>query len=157
MNVLDESAPSVVFQPPKLTEVVEMINLMGKISTRAAEDRSRDMGSAGGQGKAQQSGGQQSFRDQAIASLPAPEQMQRKLVSHIQGEIRSLSRQARSIARSNRAGSAYLLSELYRKIRRLSTLIEELLQASIEVIKRFYIAVFIDNQPLILTAGKMSH
>lgn len=156
-STLAEGAQTVVFQPHKLTEIVEMIDLMGKISTRAAEDRSQDMGSGAQTGGAQQAGtGQQSARDLAIANLPAAEQMQQKLVKHIRSEMRTLNSQARAAARSNATGSAYLLNELYRKIRRLSGLIEELLQASIEVIKRFYIAVFIDNQPLIVTAGKMA-
>lgn len=147
--------PAVVFQPQKLTEIVEMIDLMGRISERVREDNSQDAaggGSSGsGQGKKGKSGGT-STRDQAIASLPAPLVMQQRLVHHIQKEIDTLSSQASSAARAAQRGSAYAMNELYKKIRRLYALMEEIIHASLEIIQRFYIAVFIDKQPILVSA-----
>ncbi len=144
-----------VFQPAKLTEIVEMIDLMGQVSERIREDSSGDWGGAGAVGVATQRGqGGASARDLAIAKLPEAPVMQRRLIAHIKGEIKKLDRQARSLARARAKGSAYFLSEIYKKIRRFSVLIEELTVATIEVIRRFYIAVFIDHQPLLV--GELS-
>lgn len=153
LMTVDES-PQVVFQPQKLTEIVEMIDLMGRISERMGEDRSGDMGAAGAQGTGQQ--GQQtqtSARDAAIASLPATPAMQQKLVAHIRSEMYTLDKQARKLARAGGKGSAYNLNELYRKMRRLSALIEEIIEASADMIRRFYIAMFVDQQPLLMSEG----
>ncbi|MFA4875625.1 MAG: hypothetical protein WC690_09840, partial [bacterium] len=93
--------------------------------------------------------------DQAIANVPAPGVMQQKLISHLEKEIAAIEKQAIHLARSRRRGSAYLLSELYRKIRRLTAIIADLLEASAEMIKRFYVSVFIDRQPLVVTGGSL--
>jgi hypothetical protein len=149
--------PAVVFQPQKLTEIVEMIDLMGRISERVREDNSQDASGAGSGGGGTQGkkgkGATASTRDQAIANLPAPLVMQQRLVKHIQKEIDTLSAQASAVARAAQRGSAYAMNELYKKVRRLYALMEEIIHASLEVIQRFYIAVFIDKQP-ILVSGK---
>ena len=145
-----ESAPTVVFQPQKLKEVVDIIDLMGNVATRVREDNSGDTGGGTGTGKAQQKSGT-SARDEAIANAPAVEVMQQKLVEHLRQEMASIEREARKISRSNDRGSAWLLSELYRKLRSLSTLMHDILHASAEVVKRFYVSVFIDRQPLAVT------
>ncbi len=143
-----DNAPAFVFQPQKLTEIVEMIDLMGAISERVREDKSGDMG--GASGSTGKTGAKtQSPRDIALANLPAPEAMQNKLVRHIKSEIRSLSRKAKSLASSSAKGAAYSLSEMYKKIRRLHAIMDEILQSSAEIIRRFYVAVFIDNQPIV--------
>lgn len=144
------SAPSVVFQPQKLKEVVEIIDLMGNVALRVREDSSSDMGGAGtGGGKTQQKSGT-SARDEAIAKAPPVEIMQKKLIVHLRQEIASIERQARRAAHSNDRGAAWLLTELYRKVRRMTSLMTEIIHASAEMIRRFYISVFIDQQPLVL-------
>lgn len=143
-----ESAPSIVFQPQKLKEVIDIIDLMGNIATRVREDSSGDMGGASGGGKVKKASGT-SARDDAIANAPATEVMQKKLVAHLRKEIGSMKRQARKASKSNARGSAWALAELYKKIRSLSSLMKEILHASAEMIRRFYISVFIDQQSLV--------
>ncbi len=148
-----ESAPAVVFQPQKLKEVVEIIDLMGNIASRVREDNSGDAGGSGA-AKAQQKSGT-SARDEAIAKAPAVEIMQQKLVTHLRQEMASIERQARKASRSSDRGSAWMLSELYRRLRSLSSLINEIIHASAEVVKRFYVSVFIDQQPLAATGDSL--
>ncbi len=151
-----ETANAVVFQPQKLRDVVEIVNLMGAISNRIREDNSGDLGGGGGGGTAQ--GTQQtgtSARDEAIAKAPDVPIMQKKLVEYLDREIRTIQRQASQHSRSNARGSAWMLSELYRKIRRLRSLMSEILDASAAMIKRFYVSVFIDRQPIVVTGGSI--
>ncbi|MSR67581.1 hypothetical protein EXS65_02020 [Candidatus Peribacteria bacterium] len=143
-----------VFQPPKLREIVEVIDLMGTVASRVREDKRGDLPvtgtAAAGTGTGQTG---TTARDEAIAKIPTPEIMQQKLVEHIRKEVRTVEKQAKKLGRSQSPGSAYLLSELYRKIRRLSSLISELLAASTEMIKRFYVSIFIDRHPIIVSDG----
>lgn len=138
----------VVFQPQKLGEVVDLITLMGNISERIGEEQSNDMGGSGGSGQGDQ--GTQSkgvtARDEALKNLPTPEVMQHRLVDHVKKHMKDAEREARILSMSNKRGSAFALNEAYKKIRRLSRLVQELLVASAEVIQRFFIAIFIDNQ-----------
>lgn len=149
------SAPLRVFQPHALKEIVEIIDLMGNVASRVREDKSSDLGAGGGTTTSGAAQTGTSARDQAIANVPAPEVMQQKLIAHLEKEIVAIEKQATRIARSRKRGSAYLLSELYRKIRRLTAIIADLLQASAEMIKRFYVSVFIDRQPLVVTGGSL--
>lgn len=142
-----ESSPSVVFQPQKLKEVIEIIDLMGNVASRVREDSSSDMGGSATGGKAKKATGT-SARDEAIAQAPVVEVMQQKLVQHLRKEISSIKRQARKVSKSNARGAAWTLAELYKKIRSLSSLITEILHASTEMIRRFYISIFIDQQSL---------
>lgn len=150
-----KAAPDVVFQPPKLKEVVEIINLMGTVASRVREDNSGDVPGGGTKSAAAKQSGT-SARDEAIANAPPLPVMQKKLVEHLEKEARTIRAQARAIARSNQRGSAFMLNNLYRKMRRLSSLISQILQASAEMIKRFYIAAFIDQQPLVVTGGSLA-
>lgn len=151
-----ENAPAIVFQPPALKEVVEVINLMGTVSNRIREDNSGDMpvGTSGAQASTTQTG--VSTRDEAIANAPAIPIMQQKLVEELRKEVATIEKQARTLKRSGGRGSAFALNELYRKIRRLSNLIAEILQASADMIKRFYVSVFIDKQPLVVKGGSIA-
>lgn len=157
-EVAETPAATVVFQPQKLTDVLEMIDLMGTIAERVRDDRSGDAsGSTGKSGKAAQKAAGVSARDAAINNAPPVPIMQQKLKVHIAKEIRALKRQASLLSHSRARGSAYLLNEIYRKIRRLTALTRELLKASAEVIRRFFISVFIDGQPIVVSstpAGK---
>ncbi len=144
-------APSIVFQPQKLTEVLELIDLMGKISERGREDSSQDMGgsSAGStSGKSGTSTGISSTREQLLADLPAPTIMQQKLIKHIEEEMKKIEIQASKLKHSRTPGTAHALTELFKRIRRLSSIIDEIIHATGEVMKRFFIAVFIDKRPL---------
>jgi hypothetical protein len=159
LSTTKESTPSVVFQPPKLKDVIEVINLMGTVAARVREDNSGDMGGGGGTAGAAAGTGQTgtSARDEAIANAPPVMVMQKKLVEHLEREVKTIERQTRSLKTSNARGSAYLLTELYRKIRRLKSLIGQIVHASAEMIKRFYISAFIDQQPLVVTGGSLAH
>ncbi len=144
-------APSIVFQPQKLTEVMEVINVMGSISEKISDQH--DVKSDGTAAAASGSGSSatRTRRDQAIAQLPSPEIMQKKLLAHIDAEVASLTKEAREISRRRGTGWAYDLTRLYARIRRLSALAHEILRASVDVVKRFYILVFIDGQALVQT------
>lgn len=156
---LTEVAPSIVFQPQKLKEIVEVVDLMGTVAARIREDNSSDIpqggGSTGSQKTSQKTGG--SARDEAIAKAPPIAIMQKKLVEHLEREITTIEKQAKALRGSNSRGSGHMLSELYRKIRRLRSLIGDLLHASAAMVKRFYISVFIDHQPLVVTGGSLAH
>ena len=154
----DTQTATVVFQPPRLSQIVEIVDVMGNIVESIREENARDLPTTTRTTAA--AGGTQtatvSARDAAIAAAPPIPIMQKKLVKHLRKEVRIIEREARKISRSRARGSAYLLSILYRKIRRLSSLIGEILRASAEVIKRFYIAVFIDHQPLVVRGGTLA-
>ncbi len=153
-----DNAPAFVFQPQKLTEIVDMIDLMGSISERVREDNSGDTGGAGGgtAGATQGTGGAKttSPRDIALANLPVPQVMQQKLIKHVKSEIHALEKQVGSLSHSNSKGSAFMLTELYKKIRRMHSMIDDMFRASADMVRRLYIAVFVDRQPLLLTSDQ---
>lgn len=150
-----EKGRLVVSQPGKLRELTNLLetfeNLSARVSERTGEDSSQDLGGAGAAGA---TGGQQgtrgvSPRDQAIQNLPAGAVMQEKLTSHIRQETRKLEKLAARVARSSAPGSAHTLNEFYAKIRRLNALIHDIFEASLDVLKRLFIRVFIDQQPIL--------
>lgn len=139
-----------VLQPSKaegLAMLVAEINELPSEST--GEDRSGDW--SGATGSATTAGGTQqgmSARDQAIANLPVPAKMQKDLEAHIRAEVKQLRTQTKLIIRSRKPGSAYALAQLYAKIRHLNALLADLLEASYDVLKRLFVKVFIDRQPI---------
>ncbi len=140
----------VVAQPDKFLGLLETISLMDKVSERLGEDRSGDRGSsgttAGGQSQTQS---QTSSRAEAIANLPDSPAMRKELSKYIQKEIKTLRRAVRRKAfRASRPGSANQMNDLYAKIRRLNSLLSELLEASVDVLKRIFIRVFVDKQSI---------
>lgn len=144
-----------VMQPKRLDgmdQILDVINVMGSISEKMSE-RAPQMGGGAmtSQGDQGQSAGK-SKRDDAIANLPKVEVMQKKLVDHIDNEINDLKKIAKKISASKEIGWAYKLNQIYARIRRLAALAGEILNASLDVIKRFYILVFIDEQPLLRSA-----
>ncbi len=148
-----ETSRLIVRQPGKLQELTSLLetfeNLSARVSERTGEDRSGDMGGAG-TGVAGTQGVQgTSARDLAIKNIPAPAIMQQKLATHIRKETIKLERLARAVARSSAPGSAHKLNALYAKIRRLNAMIHDMLEASVEILKRLFIRVFIDNQPIL--------
>ena len=149
-----ETGKLIVRQPGKLQELTNLLetfeNLNARVSERTGEDRSGDLGGAGSGATAGQQGTQRtSARDLAIKNIPVAAIMKEKLTKHIHAEAKNLEKLARRVSRSSAPGSAHKLNELYAKIRRLNSLIQEILEASIEVLKRLFIRVFIDQQPIL--------
>ena len=151
-----ETSKLIVRQPAKLAELSKLLetfeNLSARVGERVGEDTSHDLGGAGaGAGAAgQAAAGKATARDLALRAVPTvPAVLQQRLARHIRQETRKLERMARAVSRSNAPGSAHKLNELYAKIRRLNALVREILHASIEVLKRLFVRVFIDNQPIL--------
>ena len=133
----------VKFEVSQVLETLAAIDSIAeRVSEKTGEDRS--VGPAG-------SGAVQgpSPRDLAIANLPQPIIMQKQLERHIRTEIKKLNKEAKRIARMSKPGAAYYLNELYSRIRRLNSLLHELFEASLDIMKRLYVRVFIDKQPII--------
>jgi|TARA_Y100000310_G_scaffold175693_1_gene175757 hypothetical protein len=146
-----ESKNLVVTQPENFEGLLETISLMDKVSERMGEDKSGDMGgsSGGTKGAGKGDGSAVSTRAQAIANLPDTPQMRKELGKYIQKEIKGLRKQVRRKAfRASKPGSANQLNDLYGKIRRLNSLLAELMETSVDVLKRLFIRVFIDKQSI---------
>ncbi len=124
---------------------------MGNIGESTGEDTSaRDLGGAGGGFVATGSSTTTvSARDLAIANLPVAPVMQKQLEAHIEEEVKKLRRQAKQVSRISTPGAAYHLTKIYARIRQFHTLLAALLDAGVEVVKRFFIRVFIDRQPIL--------
>lgn len=150
-----ETSRLIVRQPGKLQELTNLLetfeNLSARVSERSSEDRSGDMGGAGAGAAAGSQQGTQgaTARDLAIKNIPVAAIMKGRLTQHIRQETRRLEKLADKVARSSAPGSAHTLNELYAKIRRLNSLVYDILEASVEVLKRFFVRVFIDNQPIL--------
>ena len=140
----------VVEQPQKLETLLGALDTIERFTENMAEDKSGDMGGGGtgGQQGDDGSGASQSTRDQAIASLPEAKVMQKKLDKHIRREAKKLRKEIRKISRIRSPGAACKVNELYSKIRRLNGLVSELLDASYDVLKRMFIRIFVDKQPV---------
>lgn len=143
---------AVVFQPRQQKQIESILstletieNLGQKFSEQTGEDRSADMGATG----AGAAGTAMSARAIAIANLPDLPIMQKELEKHIRSEVKRLSREAKRIASVGRPGAAFYLNELYSRIRRLNGLLWELLEASMDLVKRLFIRVFVDKQQII--------
>lgn len=143
----------VVYQPQKLESLLGTLDLIDKISERVGEDRSGDLGGGG----ASATGGRQgddddiSPREKLLQNLPVQGKMHQKLSSQIQREARSVERSIRSLRRVQKRGNAYQLNLLYRQLRQLYGLLDEIMNASYEVIRRLYIRVFVDKQSILQT------
>lgn len=140
----------VVLQPGKAEGLAMLVAEINELpSENTGEDRSGDWSGATGTAVATTQGTEQSsVRDQAMANLPVPVKMQKALEAHIRAEIKDLRGQAKIITRSRKPGSAYALALLYAKIRHLNALLADLLEASYDVLKRLFVKVFIDKQPI---------
>ena len=140
----------IVTQPPKMKELGQVLdaidNLAQRVGERTSEDVSGDLGSSGGSAAGQK---RASPRDAAIALMPtAPAVLQAELAKHIEQEIKQLERKVSRSGAMSRAGGAYELNELYARIRKLRSLLREILEASVDLLKRLFIKVFIDKQPI---------
>ncbi|MDO8468539.1 MAG: hypothetical protein Q7S29_02160 [Candidatus Peribacter sp.] len=139
-----------VMQPEKIGSLLDTLNLIDQMSERIVEDKSGDMGGGGGQAQTGTAGTRAiSPRDQAIAALPGEQVMQTKLAEVIRAEVGSLRKQIRSIPGSSHPGAAYKLNKLYSRIRLLNRLLANLFESSVDVIRRLFIRVFIDEQPIL--------
>jgi len=139
-----------VMQPATVSSLLDTLNLIDQMSERVSEDKSGDTGGSGGTKQGSGASGATkvlSPRDQAIASLPDQPVMQQKLQQKIHIEVRQLRKQIRSIPGGSKPGSAYKLNKLYARIRMLNRLLASLLDASVDMIRRLFIRVFIDEQP----------
>ena len=139
-------------QPPKMKELGQLLetldSLTQRVSERTGEDTSGDLGGAGG---STGTGGQRraSPRDAAIALMPsAPAILQAELAKHIEKEIKQLERKVMKAGRVTREGGAFEMNELYARIRKLRSLLREVVEASVDLLKRLFIRVFIDKQPI---------
>lgn len=150
-----EQASANVSQPQKLPHLEGMMELLSeidRISEKTGEDRSGDWsGTSPGAGAVARSSGQtgMSPRDIAIAGIPAPAAMVKQLEAHVLSEVKELRKEIRTVTKLKSPGGAYRLNELYTKLRRLHALLAELLEASYDVLKRLFIKVFIDKQPIL--------
>lgn len=142
----------IVSQPKKLESLLETLVLLDRVSEVMGEDRSGDLGGAGGTTGGQQGdddGIQQSLREKAIAHLPHTPVMQQELARHIEKEVKKLQKEVKRAAkRATKPGSAHQLTLLYARIRRLNALLSDMLHASHEIIRRLYIKIFVDKQSL---------
>lgn len=141
----------IVTQPPKMKELGQVLdaidNLAQRVSERSSEDVSGDLGSSGGSSGTGQK--RASPRDAAIALMPtAPAVLQAELAKHIEQEIKQLERKVSRAGAMSKAGGAYELNELYARIRKLRSLLREIVEASVDLLKRLFIRVFIDKQPI---------
>ncbi len=147
-----ETNKLIVRQPAKLAELGKLLetfeNLNARVSERAGEDSSGDMGGAA-MGAGQGDDSQASPRDIAIKNIPPEAVMKEKLAHHIGKEVQKLEKLTRGIARSTKPGAAYKLNQLYARIRRLNSLLAEITEAAYEVLRRLFIRVFIDQQPVV--------
>ncbi len=141
-----------VTQPDKIASLLDTLTLIDQMSERIGEDRSGDLGGGGQAGTGTQGGTQKKLpspREQAIAGLPPQNVMQEKLSKKIVEEVRVLQRQVRHIHATGKPGAAFKLNKLYARIRRLNGLLHELLEASLDVLRRLFIRVFVDEQPVL--------
>jgi hypothetical protein len=144
-----------VTQPAKMEVIGNILSVLDtiesvpqKVSEMTGEDRSNDMGGGGMATRSQQS--QMSPRDQAIAAMPAEAPVLReKLKEHIEDEIKLLRKAAHHHKKTSAPGGAYKLNELYARIRKLNTLLSSLVEASMDVLRKFYIRVFVDRQAIL--------
>ena len=152
---VEKSQKLIVSQPKQMQSIMEMVGtleLMDTMSERLGEDKSGDMGGGGtgGTGGQQDDGTQQSQRSRAIANLPNPPVMQKKLTTHIEKEIKKLSKQVkREARRASKPGAAYRLNKLYARMRTLNRILGEVLDSTYDVLKRIYIRVIIDRQSIL--------
>ena len=139
----------IVNQPKRLEGILLAIADLEKISEVQGDAHSGDWsGASGGATGGGQKKAGPTPRDQAIANLPAPVVMQGQLKQHIEKEVKQLRKVAKRIA-GGQPGAAYRLNQIYAKIRRLNTLLSELLDAASDVVKRLFIRVFVDRQAIL--------
>ena len=152
-----ETTTSVVSQPVKMDVINGPLNtLLAGISqiSESTPTKPSEHWSGGSSSSAIATSGTggstgMSARDIAIAQIPTPVVMQKELEKHILTEVTKLRKQAKHIARIGKPGGAYHLNQLYTRIRHLNALLSDIFGASVEVLKRIFIRVFLDKQPIL--------
>lgn len=149
-----ESQPVLAVRAPesaqKLTELVDTISLLETVDERIGEKPSDQVATGSGTKTSSPAVRKTSVRDAAIAALPTENKLRANLTKHIEKEVASLEKEARALSRkSTKAGGAWKLNQLYTRIRQLKGLLAELLDASVDIVKRLYIRVFIDKQKVL--------
>ncbi|UPA22253.1 hypothetical protein K8942_04345 [Candidatus Peribacteria bacterium] len=144
------SAAPVIVAQPKSVDLTSFMEGLGQFTENANDKPANDGSGSGGTAVKTTSQTQSglSARDLAIANLPIPVVMQKELEQHIREEVKKLRKQAKVIASMSRPGSAYKANLLYARIRRLNALLASLFEASVEVLKRLFVRVFIDKQSI---------
>ena len=150
MSMENVGAKLSIHQPEPMTNLLDLLSSFDSISERIGEDRSGDLGGAGaGAGSSAHKRDDVSLRDKAIASLPSVPAMRHRLTGHLQKDARHLERKAKRLARNTKKGSAYMLNEMYARIRKMQKLIVELVDATADTVKRLYVRLFVDNQKIV--------
>lgn len=150
--VPERTITSLPGKPQELSALVETVDMMmsGEVrETEASSASEQWSGASGTQPAVRNDDGAVSPRDYAIRAIPAVRVMQRQISKHITKEVRILRREANSIIRLKKPGEAYRLAEIYARIRQLNGLLAQLWDASLDVIKRLFIRIFIDKQPVV--------
>lgn len=152
-----ENAPQTVSQPVRIeshmqSQLGSFLEDINRISESTGSGPGEQWSGGGsGTGMTQTQGGAAvvSARDLAIANLPAPAVMQKQLEKHIQDEVKKLRKETKRIARMGKPGAAYHLNQLYARIHTLNSLLSQIFEASYDVLKRMFVRVFIDRQPIL--------
>jgi hypothetical protein len=151
-----ESAPAVVSQPVKIeshmgAELGSFLENINRISESSGSGPGEQWSGSGSGPVTTTSSSTPvvSARDLAIANVPAPAVMQKELEKHIRAEVKNLRKQALAIAKMNKPGAAYRLNILYTRIRHLNALLAEIFSSSVDAVKRLFVRVFIDRQPIL--------
>ncbi len=149
-----ETNKLIVRQPAKLAELSKLLETFDNLNARVGERTggpAQDWSSGGGGGQAGAGQGDDgvSPRDKAIAAIPSPMIVKERLEKHIEKEIQKLEREAQAAATSHKPGAAFKLNEIYAKIRKMNSLLAHILEAAEDLLKRLFIRVFIDKQPIL--------
>lgn len=144
-----EQRALIVTQPEKLGNLLDAIETLAGPQETSSEKTGENSGSTVSPSTARASAPSTvSPRDHALANLPPQEKLQKDLRTHIHAEVRKLRREASRLTAS-RPGTAHRINQIYANIRRLNKLLGELLHASYETLKHFFIRVFVDKQPIL--------
>ena len=148
-----ETSKLIVRQPTRLAELNKILdtfdNLNARVGEKTSEDASSDWSGSGTASSSGQGDDGVSPRDQAINAIPSPLLVRQRLEQHIEQEVKKLEREARRMSRSAKPGAAFHLNELYSRIRKLNSLLGRILEAAEDVLRRLFIRVFIDRQPIL--------
>lgn len=144
-----EQRALIVTQPEKLGNLLDAIEtLAGPRETSSEKTGENSSGAVSPAMAGTAAPAVLSPRDHALANLPPQAKLQKALRTHIHAEVRKLRREASRLTAS-RPGAAHRINQIYANIRRLNKLLGELLHASYETLKHFFIRVFVDKQPIL--------
>lgn len=141
----DTSPKILLVEQPKSARLDSLLAEIEQITELPAKGISEDRPSGTGAASSQAI----SPREAAIAALPDLPVMQGALTGHIEQEINVLRKEAQRVTRLGRSGHAHRLNEIYRKIRQLQSLLLTLLESSYEILRRLYVRIIIDRQPIL--------